>query len=220
MYPAARVGDSVKHENWTDKKVEPPLVILTSVSVVLSGGTSATFLMAVGIAGMVGAGIDLAIKFVMNPTGEKIKTGATTVFTNLKAAALAHEKCKVDHGFVMTGAEHVFVEEGNASRYNDLTKCPGRISEGSKKPNQVLIGGKSDNHARPTLYTVFRAYQAIVSAGSFASSIRALSTQGFSLNEARKAATGAFGATSKSLEITTGNTALQTGKNILDRFMD
>jgi hypothetical protein len=216
MLTAARVGDSIKHERWTDKKAEPTLVIGASIAVVVSGGTVSVFFMAVGGAGVAGWLIDRW----MAPSGEKIETGAATVFTNLKPAALAHPKCKVLCGVVETGAEHVFIEEGNASRLRDFTTCPGYISEGSKAPNQVLIGGRRDNRERPGWYTAFLAYQMTVSAASLATSLRTLAAQGFSVSEARKAVTGAYGASSKALELGTGKTPMETGKALLDNFMD
>jgi hypothetical protein len=70
----------------------------------------------------------------------KIKKGADHVFTNMKESAIADPKCKTTHGsFVITGADHVYIEMARASRIMDLTSCPGMIVSGS--PN-THIGGE------------------------------------------------------------------------------
>lgn len=216
MLPAARVGDSVEHDNATDTKFQPIIMGAVAVLVIASGGTAGAVLAWVGYASSGGAILDA----LMAPSGEKIKTGAKTVFTNLKAAALAHEKCKVQHGEVITGAEHVFVEEGNASRFRDRTSCTGFISEGSKAPNQVLIGGKPAKGSRPDLYTAFLAIDMSLSGVSLARSLLTLAKKGFSLGGLAGAAPDVYGVGGTALELGTDRTALQTGKDILDRFTD
>jgi hypothetical protein len=225
MYPAARVGDSIEHEAWADTNAQPVLMAGAAVAVIISGGTVTVFLTVVGLASTIGQGLD----WLMSSGEEKIKTGARTVFTNLKAAALAHEKCKIDHGdkVVYTGAEHVFIEEGNASRLRDLTTCPGYIKEGSTKPNQVLIGGRRARHERPGWYKAFLAIDMSLTAASLASSLRDVAAKGLGgLGETRleQAWTGTgmlldtYGLASGSGEIISSGADPNSAAAILDYF--
>lgn len=222
MLAAARVGDSIEHENWTDTYAQPRLMIGRAVVVVLTGGGFLAVIVAVGTMSLVGTIVDA----VLAPSGEKIKTGATTVFTNLKAAALAHAKCTVDHGVVETGAEHVFIEESNASRVRDLTNCPGYIKEGSKRPNQVVIGGRRAKRDRPGWYVALLTVDMAVSAVTLASSLRAIAARGGLRNmplgqgawEGGQVLGDIYGTGSGALELGTGRTPMQVGKSILDSF--
>ncbi len=158
LQPASRVGDDVKHEDWETAQAAPiglAAGIGIAIFIVATGGTGAV---ALGIGGAVAsAGSLLDFIFV---SGEcKIKTGAGTVFTNLKASALAHPKCTTTDGHtIVGGADHVFIEESRAGRIEDWSDCKGHIVSGSTAPNQVLMGGTTKLQEKPGW---FWGYQAV-----------------------------------------------------------
>ncbi|MBL9026637.1 MAG: hypothetical protein JNL21_30845 [Myxococcales bacterium] len=220
MLPAARVGDSVEHDNWTDTKAQPALMFGVAVLVVVSGGTFGVFIAAVGAASTAGGLIDT---FILSPSGEKIKTGADTVYTNLKKSALAHEKCKVEHGYVSSGAEHVFIEESNASRLYDRTTCTGKISEANQRKNKVMIGGKPVRVDTPGWYTALLVVDSTVSAISLGSAIRNLGKSGGSFwkqaLEKGGMASDAYGILNNFTDYTTQRTLTQHGGDTAKRIL-
>lgn len=169
MYPAARVDDEVKHEDWETETYAPIGLaggIAITIAIVASGGT-------VGVAFAIGGAVGTVAKLIdwVFVSGEcKIMTGADTVFTNLKPSALAHPKCKTTDGhMIVRGAEHVFIEDSRASRFGDYSDCEGHIVTGSPPPNEVRIGGQMKPRERPTWYL---AYQ-LIDLGYSAASLKA-----------------------------------------------
>jgi hypothetical protein len=169
MYPAARVDDEVLHEAWETAQAAPIGLaggIVITIAIIASGGTA---VIAFGIGGAVAA-IGGLIDTVFVAGDCKIISGADTVFTNLKASALAHPKCKTSDGHeIVRGAEHVFIEDSRASRVGDFSDCEGHISTGSPPPNQVAIGGAMQPRETPMW---FIAYQ-LIDFGYSAASLRA-----------------------------------------------
>lgn len=210
MKPASFVTNSVKHEAWADAHYAPPALgigIGVTVIIVCTFGTGAVV---VGAAFAIGGGISAIGKLIdkfMAPTGHKIEKGADTVRTNLLPSALAHDKCKLDQDGkkVITGAHHCFIEEGNASRVDDLTDCPGKIVEGSKAPNQLQIGGPTVTSQRPLWYTLYMGTDLAYGIAGLSSSLYRIA----GAYDAGLAAYDAFG-------LADNATDLFTGEKILD----
>jgi len=176
--PAARVTDIVVHEDWNSMTFVTPaatgLAIVITITIVATGGAAA---LAFAIGGAIGTIVKFIDKFLADGP-EKIETGADTVYTNLLPSALAHPKCTVTDGmFVFTGALHVYIEDGRASRFSDRTTCPGTIKSGSKPPFEVLIGGPpAAPHRAPAWYQAYLAIDLAYSAAGLAVSLNNAAT--------------------------------------------
>lgn len=148
ILPAARVTDQVVHStNPTFGRAGIVIGgIVGLVAAVLAGPEIAIGAVILGtIDGAAnGQSMGKAIEGVLRwyAGDDEIIEGAEHVFTNMKESAIADPKCTMkQHSskYVITGAEHVFIEQARASRQFDYTNCPGQIVTGS---NDTWIGGE------------------------------------------------------------------------------
>jgi uncharacterized Zn-binding protein involved in type VI secretion len=142
---AARVGDPVEHTNMALGAIAGLVGgIALGLVIVGTGGTALAVIATAASVGSTGSAVFGFIGSLSKRTAGDISTGASHVFVGARdlAAARVWDEAGCHDEPIISGCKHIFIENKNASRATDKTRCDGVIEEDHCCPT-VHYGGPS-----------------------------------------------------------------------------